>query len=117
MESERLNKALEFSNYRITLSNQLNLFKSKVKSLQYISVNGGTFFIDRSLISFVRMLLQMGYSESVLLDINDLPIEIDNLEGFFEDIFSRYFEAINEYNNEYKKIKKARSVEKVINFD
>jgi len=50
----------------------------------------------------------------VLLDSNENPILIENLETFRDDIFSRYFEVTNEYFQEFDKIKKSRSVEKLI---
>jgi len=39
---------------------------------------------------------------------------IENLETFRDEIFSRYFEVTNEYFQEFDKIKKSRSVEKLI---
>jgi hypothetical protein len=50
----------------------------------------------------------------VLLDSNENPILVENLEVFRDEIFSRYFEVTNEYFQEFDKIKKARSVEKLI---
>ena len=51
--SERLTKALEFANYRLTLNNQLVSLRSKLKTKLIYSINGGTFTISRELITFV----------------------------------------------------------------
>ena len=50
----------------------------------------------------------------VLLDANENPVLVDDLEAFREELFQRYFEATNEYFDQYQKIKKSRSVEKLI---
>lgn len=117
MNSDKLKEATEFSNYRMTLSNQISILNAKTTQLLYYSVNGGTFYIDRPLISFVDTLINRGYSEAVLLDINDIPVRIGKLDEFFDKIMSRYFESVNEYHNEYEKIKKLRSVKKIVDLD
>ncbi len=55
--SAKLNKALEFANYRITINNQLAALKAKTDSLLSYSINGATFKIDRKLITFFNILL------------------------------------------------------------
>ena len=50
----------------------------------------------------------------VLLDSNQNPILIPNLEEFRDEIFSRYFEATNEYFEADQSLKKSRSVEKLL---
>jgi hypothetical protein len=39
---------------------------------------------------------------------------VDDLEEFRDEIFRRYFEVTNEYFEQHQKIKKSRSVEKLI---
>jgi hypothetical protein len=50
----------------------------------------------------------------VILDSNENPILIDDLEKFRDEIFSRYFEATYEYAESYQALKKSRSVEKLL---
>jgi len=114
--SAKLTKALEFANYRITLNNQQQALKARVQNLLSYSTNGGTFAIDRTLISFCSTLLTQGIKESVLLDIYDNPIRVD-LQVFYNEILSRYNETTNEYYLEYEKIKKARKVHKVLDLN
>lgn len=109
----KLTKALEFANYRITLNNQHHALKAKTQSLLSYSINGGTFTIDRPLITFCKTLLDSGKTSAVMLDIYDNPIKVD-LEDFYSEILSRYFEVTNEYYIEYEKLRKARSVSKVV---
>lgn len=112
---EILKAALDFSNFNQTLNLQRRIIKEKMESKLTYGHNGGIFKIDRSLIVFVQMLIDQERIENVpIVDINDNPILIHDLVKFKEDIFDRYFSATNEYLTEYDKIKKSRSVEKLV---
>lgn len=111
--SAKLTKALEFANYRITLNNQKQVLKAKTQSLLTYSVNGGTFCIDRQLITFCKLLLDEGDVEAILLDDYYNPIKV-NLKEFYDEIISRYHESTNDYYLEYEKIKKARKTHSVL---
>ena len=114
--STRLTKALEFANYRVTVNNQQAQLKAKTQSLLSYSINGGTFTIDIPLITFCKQLLDEGQKQVVLLDIYKNPIQID-VESFYEEIQSRYFEVTNDYYAEYEKLRKARKVHKVLDLN
>ena len=113
-ELERLEKELDFSNTMQTFNLNKNNLKVKTQNLLNYSINGGTFNIDQSLIGFMHMIVTSGKKETILLDKNDVPIKIDNTEKFLEDISSLYFEAINEYYNDYQKLRSSRKIEKVL---
>jgi len=115
--SDRLEKALKFANYRHTLNNQRIQLKAKNKTLLTYSFGGGTFFIDRSLISFVDMLIKDGEESVVLLDQYELPILVEDLQAFKEEILGRYFESTNEYHADYTKLRQSRSVDKLLDLD
>ena len=51
---ERLEKALEFSNYRMTIENQKKNLKTRVDTLQTFMYAKGTWKADQPLISFVQ---------------------------------------------------------------
>ena len=77
--------------------------------------NGGIFKIDRSLITFVQLLIDRDRKENVpLLDSNDNPILIQDLVSFRDEILDRYMTAVYEYSEQYEIIKKSRSVEKLL---
>ena len=114
--SSKLTKALEFANYRTTLNIQHNNLKAKVQTLLNYSINGGTFTIDTTLITFCKILIDEGDKEAILLDIYNNPINID-LESFYDEIKSRYYEVTNEYYAEYEKLRKARKVHKVLDLN
>lgn len=114
--STRLEQALEFANYRVTLNNQQATLKAKTQSLLSYSINGGTFSIDTTLITFCKLLIDSNHTNAVLLDIYQNPIKVE-LEPFFKEIMSRYFEVTNDYYSEYEKLRKARKVHKVLDLN
>lgn len=112
---DRLKNALDFSNYRQTIAVQRKTLKEKMQAKLTYGFNGGIFKIDQSLLSFVSMLCSEGRTQGVvLLDINDNPIIVEDLENFKSEIFDRFFTSSFEYQEEYDKIKKSRSVEKLV---
>ena len=114
--STRLTKALEFANYRTTINNQQAQLKAKTQNLLSYSINGGTFTIDIPLLTFCKQMLDDGQTSIVLLDIYENPIQV-NVETFYEEIYSRYFEVTNDYYAEYEKLRKARKVHKVLDLN
>jgi len=113
-DQERLAKALDFSNTMQTFNLAKNNLKVKTQNLLSYSTNGGTFRVSQELIAFVNMAVVSGKSSMILLDKNDIPIQIDDTEKFLEDISSLYFEVINEYYNDYQKLRSSRKIEKVL---
>jgi hypothetical protein len=112
---QQLKAALDFSNYQQTFSIQKKVLKERIAAKLTYGFNGGLFRIDRTLLTFVDMLCAKGRTSGVvLLDANENPVLVDNLEAFREELFQRYFEVTNEYFDQYQKIKKSRSVEKLI---
>jgi hypothetical protein len=112
---EQLQKALDFSNYRQSLSVLRKTLKEKNEAKLTYGYAGGIFKIDRSLITFVQMLLDQDRTSGVpLIDANNNPILIDDLEKFKDEILDRYFTATLEYYEQYQALKKSRSVEKLL---
>lgn len=113
---ERLEKALEFANYRITLGNQKRTLKQRTQVLQTVHYAKGVFFADAVTISFVKTLLDMDRKEAILIDTKENPISIDNLSEFLETMVSAYTEATNEYKVQEEKIKKARNIKSLMDW-
>lgn len=112
---QQLKAALDFSNFRQAFSIQQKILKEKIQAKLTFGYNSGIFKIDRELISFVQMLIDKGRKNAVvLLDVNDNPIIVDDLEKFQEEIMDRYFTSTNEYFEDFQKLKKSRSVEKLL---
>ena len=113
---ERLEKALEFSRYRISLFNRKEDLKVRLRTMLLHATDGGIFSINPQLITFVEMLVSKGRTQAVLLDDNGNPIEITDLARFADDIISKYFESTNLYYDEYAKLRSARTVKSIYEF-
>ena len=111
---ERLEKALDFSNTMKTFNLNKNNLKVKTQNLLSYSTAGGSFTVNQSLISFMNFVVSSGKTEISLLDKNDIPIHIENTEKFLDEISSLYFEVVNDYYNEYQKLRSSRKIEKVL---
>jgi len=106
---ERLQKALDASNFRLNLLNIKSNIKIKVDTMITVAVNGGLFKATRELITFTKLIMDKGHSYVVLIDENGNPTEIVDLPQFHNELLNCYFTATNYYHNEYAKLKKARS--------
>jgi hypothetical protein len=112
---DRLKQALDFANYRQTFAIQRKSLKETVDALLTYGYGGGIFKIDRSLLNFVQLLIDQDRLTNVpLIDLNDNPILIDDLEKFKNEIFDRYFSATYKYLEAYNQLKKSRLVEKLV---
>jgi len=110
----RLEKALEFSNYMATLNNQRRILHEKFIENSVHYLNGGKFSVDRELINFCSTLKQNDQTSAILIDDNNTPVEIEDLDKFLDDILDIYFTNTYEYLNQYNEIKNKRSVKDLI---
>jgi len=115
---ERLEKALEFSNYMVALNNQKRVLKEQFREQSMYYYGGGQFTVTQELITFCKFLLD-GHNKTnvVLVDDNETPIMVEDVQEFITDLTTTYFEAANQYHAEYEKLRKNRSVEKLVEYE
>jgi hypothetical protein len=112
---ERIEKAYDTANYMATLSNQKRVIKEELNQKSVYYINGGSFKIDRELISFTKTIIELGHtSDIVFLDTNHMPVIITDVPSFLNDIISVYFEALNEYSAKVTEIKSKRKLTDII---
>lgn len=111
---ERLKKALEFSNYTLTLNTQLRLLEEKFNENIIYYFGGGQFAATEGRITFCLAMLNKGHDELIMLDDNRTPIEVSNLQEFTDELTDRYFSATNEYQTGYNEIRKNRNIEGIV---
>lgn len=110
---DRLSKALEFCNYRQTLNNRLHKTKVRAENSLILAKNGGLFKVNHELICFIDYINRTGSESATILDSNNLPIDIDNIAEFLNEITVKYYEVVNDYSREYKLICKSRNVKSI----
>jgi hypothetical protein len=114
---ERLQKALEFSNYTLTLNNQKRNIKNRVAQLQLVHHNGGTFVADHQTISFFKTLVDLERDKNItVMDSKENPVKIVNAGEVLEKLTDAYFGAMNEYESENEKLRKARSIKQIMDW-
>jgi hypothetical protein len=112
--NDKLSKALDIANYMVTLANEKKIiFEEYKQNLTHFS-NGNTFFVSRELINFVKTLIDLGQTDAVILDDNNIPVDIENLAQFLETLLSVYTMAVNQYQTKYQALKNNRSVESIL---
>ena len=115
---ERLEKALEFSNFMTTLSNQRRVLQEQFHQSLIYYYNGSQFTIDRELINYTNMLVEHNNTADVVfLDDNNFPVMIEDVSKFLVDLKDVYFQALNTFYTEYNNLKSNRSIEKLVEYD
>jgi hypothetical protein len=113
-----LEKAFEISNYMATLASQKQIYKEEFYQNLIHYQNGGSFSVTRELINFVKTLIDLGHdTNTVVIDDNDIPIEIEDLKAFQEQLISVYYGAVNEYYSKYSLLKTKRTVDSLVDYD
>jgi hypothetical protein len=110
---DKLQKALEFGNYSITLENQKRMLHEKFVTDTIYFHAGGQFTINKELLNYVHMLTETGQETTVLVDDNNIPVEVE-VNDFYANIADKFFTASNEYYTAYKKLQKSRSVDGLV---
>lgn len=112
---ERIEKAFAVANYMATLSNQRRIILEEYTQKLSYYTNGATFKINPELINFTKTLIDLGHTNDIpFLDSNNLPVVISDVQDFFDNIVSVYFEALNTYTSKYNEIKSKRKVGDIV---
>ncbi len=111
---ERLEKAFQTANYMASLSNLRKVAIEELHQQLIYYYQGSSFTVTRELIVFIHTLTELGKTESIILDDNSIPLKIENLNEFLNELLSVYTEASNAYLATYNEIKSKRKVEGLI---
>jgi hypothetical protein len=107
---DRVQKALDHANYRVTLHRQREMMKVRLTEELLYASNGGIFTVTSQLCTFVDLLIRKGRSETTLIDDKGNPIQIVDLPAFLDDIVDAYHAATNTYRVGWENLSKSRSV-------
>jgi hypothetical protein len=111
----KLEKALEFTNYHLTLEKEKHQARESFNGSCLFYKNKGTFRISYNLITFCKILVDNNQSQNiVLIDENEDPILIENLIEFYNEILEIYLFESKNYYEKYSSLTKKRSVEDIV---
>ena len=111
---ERLAKALEFSNFLETQNNQKRIFLAQYKENLVHYAHGHKFTVTQELINFVHTLSEMHPISAVVLDDNNTPFAITDIDKFAKELIGVYAFASRKYATDYATIKQNRSVQGLV---
>jgi len=114
---KRLEKALEFSNFRMILLTRQENLKVLMNNKLILNYGGGLFKVSPELISFIGIILLHKHKDIIIIDTNDIPILIEDLNEFAKKAVDKYTKAVTQYYNSYQKLNEAREIRKVIDWD
>jgi hypothetical protein len=108
---ERVEKAFQTANFMATLTSQRRLSFEEFQQNSIFYINGATFTIGPSLISFIKALIDLEKTTNVvLLDDNNVPVMIADLNEFLTEVLAQYLKASAEYFDTYSEIKSKRKI-------
>lgn len=111
---EKLEKAIQTANYMATLTNQRKLALEEYNQSLVYYFDGASFTATRELITFAKALIDSGNTSAILLDDNSIPVKVEDLKTFYNNILAVYGEASHEYFVKYTNLKKKRRVEDLV---
>lgn len=107
---ERLQKALEFSNYTATINNQKKNIRNRFAQLQLVHHIGGVFIANQETIAFIKTLIDLGHKKGIIVDSKQNPINVKDYDELLEKLVDAYFSATTEFEVGYEKLRKARNI-------
>ncbi|CAB4241916.1 hypothetical protein UFOVP71_454 [uncultured Caudovirales phage] len=109
----RLNDALAFANYRLTLQVQRQNIEARVAAAKILSFQNAIFTATQDLIGYVGLLTVRG--DTILVNDNSgNVIEILNPSDFLTLLIQTYNSAMKLKQEEQQRLKSARSTAKIV---
>ena len=113
MDDKKLNEALAFANYRLTLQVQRQNIEARVEAALLVSYNSALFKATQQLINFVGLRTIRG--EQILVEDNsNNVIAIEDGNAFLKVLLDAYDSSMQLKQEEQKRLKSARSTAKIV---
>jgi len=104
---ESLSKSLEHAQRLKTFNNQLRLLKEKCLENNIYYTEGHQFTVNLNLINHCLTLINIKQTnEAVFLDDYNVPVKIEDIKTFHNDIIDLYQQNLNQYFVEYNQLVK-----------
>ncbi len=111
---ERLEKALQFSNYQKTIQTQKDNLKLSLEHKLLVKIENNIFKCSMDLINFIQTCILNDYDHTIILDCSNNPVKVKHLENILKLFLDVYYSSYEEYVSKYENLKKARNIKKVI---
>lgn len=97
---QRLIKALEASKNVDLLIRQQTYNFEKFEEKLVLYHNGGTFIASLDLVRNISLYISKDVEQCIFLDENNMPIQIQDLEKFYDLVWNTYQQALLEYKTD-----------------
>lgn len=111
---QRLNDALAFANYRLTLQIQRQNIMARVEAALLVSYQNAIFRAAPELIAFVDAHQRISNNSLFINDQSDNAIKIEDTKEFLELLVKAYDAAMQLKQQEQQKLKTARNPAKIV---
>lgn len=103
-------KAYNFGNYSRTIQNQINLLKLQMKKKLQFSIHGGSFELTPEFIVYIKSYADQGVYRAVFLDKFDNPVQVNDVEEFYDTVLNIRRNVLNDFYEDFEKIRKTRNL-------
>jgi hypothetical protein len=110
-----IEKLMDLAKTMSVLANQKRALKEEYNQSLVFFYSGSSFKITKELISFIHTIRTVSnYNEFVLIDDAGIPVRIENLEKFLQDIIDVYMKTTYSFLVNYQKLKNSKNVESIL---
>ena len=106
--NQSFEKSLAYANRMKVFNNQLRLLKEKYLEKNTYYTKGHQFTIDLHLINHCLALKNLHKQNTDLLDDYLIPVQIEDIDTFYNDIMDVYQRNLNSFLVEYNKLVKEK---------
>jgi hypothetical protein len=112
---ERLERALDFSNYQKTIEAHKKNLEARVEKIKRVYYENAVFLAELETIRNIDTLKDILDDDSgIVVDSRNIPVMIESLDDLKNTLVDAYFRATNEHYNGIAKLNKMRSLKKLI---
>lgn len=97
--------------------NQRRLLKEEIAARRTIGYAGGLFVVGPELIVFVDKLIDKGYTEMPVFDVNNEPVMISDLVEFSNILTEKYVELALDAYSEFTKINHRTDIREIVDHE
>lgn len=110
----KVQQAFEVASIVATMSSQARLLNEEYAQTLLFYYKGGTFTASEQRLAFLFSLKSSKIDSMVIVDDNNAPIMVDDIDKFYSDLLSHHKEAVNLLYYKHKKLISSKSIESIL---
>lgn len=117
MESDEIARLITTADRRALYVNQVEHAKERYRALNILAWDGHIFELTPNFVTYVLLQFMSNQHDGqpvILLDKNDEPVMVDNIEQFVDEMQEKHTEALNDYHDTYQRLRLAQDNQELI---